>query len=73
MADRGPRREGRGAKGWLLIVGAVLLVLLMVLNLQKVTVHLIFTTVDMPLIIALGIAALLGAAIAWAVPRFRRE
>lgn len=71
MHDRPP--PGRGLKGWLVIIGVALLVLFMVLNTQKVTVHLIITTVDMPLIFALAIAALLGAVIAWALPRLRRD
>lgn len=56
---------------WLLIIGGVLLILFMALNSQKVTVHLIVATVDMPLIFALLIAAVLGALVGWAVPRFR--
>ncbi len=45
----------------------------MLLNFQKVRVHLIFTTVEMPLIFALLIAAVLGALVGWAVPRLRRS
>jgi uncharacterized integral membrane protein len=55
-----------------LIGGLLLLLLLMALNFQKVTVHLILTTIQMPLIVALLIAAILGAAVGWAVPRLRR-
>ena len=58
---------------WLLVGGLLLLLLLMALNSQKVTVHLIFTTIQMPLIFALLIAALLGAVVGWAVPRLRRS
>ena len=72
MTDRSPRTsQGRGFKGWLLIAGVVVLALFFALNLQKVEVDLIVTTVRMPLIFALAIAALLGMLIAWAVPRFR--
>jgi uncharacterized integral membrane protein len=60
-----------GWNRWLLIIGGVLLLLFMALNSQKVTVHLIVATVDMPLIFALLIAAVLGALVGWAVPRFR--
>jgi uncharacterized integral membrane protein len=60
-----------GWNRWLLIIGGVLLILFMALNSQKVTVHLIVATVDMPLIFALLIAAVLGALVGWAVPRFR--
>lgn len=73
MTEGGPERsrEGRGIRGWLLIVGAGLLVLFFVLNLQKVEVNLIVAKVDMPLIFALAIAALLGALVGWALPRLR--
>jgi uncharacterized integral membrane protein len=64
--------DGIGAKRWALIVCAVLLLLFFVLNLQKVKVHLLVATVEMPLVIALAIAALLGLLLGWAVPRFRR-
>jgi uncharacterized integral membrane protein len=74
MADRPPRStQGRGLKGWLVIVGGVLLALFLVLNFQDVKVHLIIATVTMPLVIALAIAALLGALLAWALPRLRRD
>ncbi len=74
MADRAPRQDqGRGLKGWLLILGVVLLILFLVLNFQTVEVNLIFAKVDMPLVVALAIAALLGALVAWAIPRLRRD
>ena len=75
MSDSTPKssREGIGAKGWLLIVSAVLLIILFVINAQRVEVHLLFATVKLPLIIALLIAAVLGALVGWAVPRVRRS
>lgn len=79
MADRpgargaGRRGEGMSAKRWVLAICAVLLVLFFVLNFQQVKVHLLVATVDMPLIIALVIAAFLGLALGWAVPRLRRS
>jgi uncharacterized integral membrane protein len=79
MADRsdhgrpGPAKEGLGVKHWLLIACAVLLFLFCVLNFQKVKVHFLIATVEMPLIIALLIAAVLGLALGWAVPRLRRS
>jgi uncharacterized integral membrane protein len=69
---RGSTKGGPGFKQWLLIVCGVLLVLFFVLNFQKVTVHLLVATVDMPLVIALLIAAVLGLALGWVVPRLRR-
>ncbi len=68
-----PAESGRGFKQWLLIVCGVLLVLFFVLNFQKVKVHLLLATVEMPLIIALLIAAVLGLVLGWAVPRLRRS
>jgi uncharacterized integral membrane protein len=79
MADRSPPRQagqtkdGPGLKQWLLIACGVLLVLFFVLNFQKVKVHLLVATVQMPLVIALLIAAVLGLALGWAVPRLRRS
>jgi uncharacterized integral membrane protein len=64
--------SGFGAKQWMIVVCGVLLALFFLLNLQKVRVHLLIATVDMPLIIALVIAALLGLLLGWAVPRLRR-
>ena len=67
----GKAGSGQSLRRWVLIAGAVLLVLFMALNSQSVTVHFIFGTVDMPLIFALLIAAVLGALVGWAVPRLR--
>ncbi|MGC1167043.1 MAG: LapA family protein [Solirubrobacterales bacterium] len=61
-----------GFKQWVLILCAVLLALFFVLNLQSVKVHLLVATVQMPLVIALAIAAVLGLLLGWAVPRLRR-
>jgi uncharacterized integral membrane protein len=68
-----PAKDGPGVKQWLRIACGVLLVLFFVLNFQKVKVHLLVATVDMPLVIALLIAAALGLALGWAVPRLRRS
>jgi uncharacterized integral membrane protein len=62
-----------GARQVLLTICGVLLVLFFVLNFQKVKVHLLVVTVDMPLVIALAIAAVLGWGLGWAVPRLRRD
>jgi len=61
-----------GFKQGLLLVCGILLVLFFVLNFQKVQVHLLVATVQMPLIIALAIAAVLGWLLGWAIPRLRR-
>jgi uncharacterized integral membrane protein len=75
MADPGTRgaaqKQGMGLRQWLLVIAGILLVLFFVLNFQTVEVSLIVAKVDMPLILALAIAALLGALVGWAVPRLR--
>lgn len=71
QAGGGRAEGGLGPKQWALIVCAVLLALFFVLNLQKVRVHLLVATVQMPLVIALAIAAVLGLLLGWAVPRLR--
>ena len=54
-----------------MIAVAVLLLIFMALNSQKVEVNFIFGSAQMPLIIALMIAAALGALVGWAAPRLR--
>jgi uncharacterized integral membrane protein len=77
VSDRGARPVKESGGGdrhrWLLIGGGLLLVLFMALNSQTVKVHFIVTTVEMPLIFALLIAAALGALVGWAAPRLRRS
>lgn len=69
-----PAHSGGREPNWkrraLVVVGAVL-VLFMALNSQKVEVNFIFGSAQMPLIIALMIAAALGALVGWAAPRLR--
>jgi uncharacterized integral membrane protein len=68
---RGAKDVNRGRR-WALIVLAVVLLLFMALNSQKVEVNLIFGSAEMPLIFALLIAACLGALVGWVVPKVRR-
>lgn len=56
-----------------MIAVAAVLLLFMALNFQKVEVNFIFGSAQMPLIIALMIAAGLGALVGWAAPRLRRS
>lgn len=63
--------EGPNWKRRAMIAVAVLLLLFMALNFQKVEVNFIFGSAQMPLIIALMIAAALGALVGWAAPRLR--
>ena len=76
MADRGQfegeRKEGRGARFYLLVTAAVLFAIFVLQNTQDVEVEFLFTTTDTPLFLALLIAGVLGALIGWAAPRVRR-
>jgi uncharacterized integral membrane protein len=59
---------------WVLVAAVVLLAIIVLQNLEEVRIDiLIFTSVRMPLIVALLVAALLGAAIGWLAPRVRRH
>lgn len=67
----GGQGDGMSWKRKLLFVGGAVLLLFMALNFQKVEVNFIFGSAQMPLIIALMIAAALGALVGWAAPRLR--
>jgi uncharacterized integral membrane protein len=60
-------------KSW--AIGAVVLLLLIFVgqNAQKVEVHFLFASANMPLIFALLIAVVLGVLVGWLVPRLRRS
>lgn len=59
-------------KQWAAWIALGLLVLFVLLNTQKVEVDFIVTTTTTPLIFGLLIAGLLGALVAWLLPRVRR-
>jgi uncharacterized integral membrane protein len=59
-------------KRWAAWISLGLLALFVLLNTQKVEVDFIVTTTTIPLIFALLIAGLLGALVAWLLPRVRR-
>jgi uncharacterized integral membrane protein len=67
-----PRGDDRSWRLWVGIVALIVLVIFVVQNSQDVQVDFLFTTTDTPLIFALLIAALLGALVAWLLPRVRR-
>lgn len=54
------------AKNWIAIVGAILAVVFIVQNRQRVRVELFFLNLNAPLWIALGVVLLIG----WAVGRY---
>ncbi len=56
---------GRGLALGLLVFVTVVLVLFVVFNGQTVQISLVFTDVDAPLVLALLIAAVLGALVGW--------
>ena len=63
-ADKSPKR-------WLLAAAGVFLFLILVLNSESVEVNFVLATAEMPLFVALAIAAALGALVGWAAPRLR--
>jgi uncharacterized integral membrane protein len=67
-----PRKEGRGWRFYVLAVAAIVLLVFIVQNSQKVTVDFLFTETNTPLIFALLVAGALGAVIGWAWPHVRR-
>jgi uncharacterized integral membrane protein len=67
-----PKKEGRGFKGYVLIVAGILLAILILQNLQEVEFDFLFIHATIPLIFALLIVGGLGALIGWATPRVRR-
>ena len=67
-------RQGRNWGGWAMLVLVALLLVFVLQNFQEVRIDfLVFTSVRMPLILALAVAALLGALIAWLAARFQRD
>lgn len=73
MADHDqPRGSDRNWKLWVGVVALIILIIFVVQNSQEVEVDFLFTTTSTPLIFALLLAALLGALVAWLLPRVRR-
>jgi uncharacterized integral membrane protein len=75
VADELPTasRQGRGARFWTIVVIAVLGLIFIFQNSQKVDVKFFFSTTNVPLVFALLLAALVGFIIGLALPRFRRR
>ena len=68
-----PKNEGRGFRFYVLAIAALLFLILVAQNAQKVTVDFLFVETQTPLIVALLIAGGLGALIGWALPHVRRS
>ena len=73
--DRGgaARQEGRGWRFYLIVVAAILLLIFVIQNSQKVPVDFLFASTNTPLFFALLLAGALGALIGWAWPHVRRD
>lgn len=69
----GTRREGTNWKRWAAAIAALVLIIFVAQNSQKVRVDFLFTQTETPLVFALLIAGALGALIGWAAPRVRRR
>jgi uncharacterized integral membrane protein len=76
--DRDPRegaarQEGRGWRFYLIVAAALLLLVFVIQNSQKVPVDFLFASTETPLFFALLLAGGLGALIGWAWPHVRRD
>lgn len=67
-----PQKGGTNWKLWAAGVAALLLVIFVVQNSQKVVIDFLFVETETPLIFGLIIAGLLGFAIGWLLPIVRR-
>ncbi len=72
QTEGAPRKQGRGPKIYVLGIAVLLLLILVLQNMQKVTVDFLFVETQTPLIVALLVAGALGALIGWAWPHVRR-
>jgi uncharacterized integral membrane protein len=68
-----PRQEGRGWRFYLIIGAALLLLIFVIQNSQKVPVEFLFSSTETPLFFALLLAGALGALIGWAWPHVHRD
>jgi uncharacterized integral membrane protein len=67
------RRERRSWRQWAIGIVAVLLIIFVAQNSQKVEVHFFFAKTQTPLIFALLVAVVLGALVGWLAPRLRHR
>lgn len=73
LREGAPRREGRGWRFYVTIAAAVLLLIFVLQNSQKVPVDVLFAETETPLFFALLISGALGALIGWAWPHVHRD
>jgi uncharacterized integral membrane protein len=69
----GRRREGTNWRLWVALGLALLAIIFIALNSQKVVVDFLIGETETPLFFALLISTLLGVAIGWLVPIVRRH
>lgn len=67
------RREGTNWRGWALGIAVLLILIIAAQNSQEVEVDILFLNTTAPLIFALLLAALLGAAVGYLLPVLRRN
>ncbi len=68
-----PSSSGRGARFWVLVALAIVGVVFVAANFQKVTIDFVIGEANAPLVIALLISGGIGFVIGLALPRFRRR
>jgi uncharacterized integral membrane protein len=69
----GRRREGTNWRLWMAAAVALIAILFIAFNSQKVTVDFLVAEAEAPLVFALLISTLLGVAIGWLAPIVRRH
>jgi uncharacterized integral membrane protein len=68
-----PASGGRGARFWVVVVLAILGLVFIAVNFQKVEIDFIVGEARAPLVIALLISGFIGFVVGLALPRFRRR
>ena len=67
------RKEGRGARFWLIVVLVVIGFIFVAVNFQKVTIDFVVGSTEAPLVVALLISGGIGFLIGLILPRFRQH
>jgi uncharacterized integral membrane protein len=67
------RKEGRGARFWLIVVLVAIGFIFVAVNFQKVTIDFVVGSTEAPLVVALLISGGIGFLIGLILPRFRQH
>ena len=67
------RKEGRGARFWLIVVLVAIGFIFVAVNFQKVTIDFVVGSTEAPLVVALLISGGIGFLIGLIMPRFRQH